>query len=126
VVPWTGPPKSIGNESTFLEDVRDAARLRAEVRDLARTVAHRLEEEKLLARTITLKLRFEDFDTHTRARSLPYAFRGAPVVEQLALGLLEGFLADGRAVRLLGVRASSLEDGRGQRTLDEWEPGPPA
>jgi DNA polymerase IV (DinB-like DNA polymerase) len=120
VVPWTGPPKSLGNESTFGEDVSEPEAVREEVRGLARHVAARLGDEGLVARTVTLKVRFEDFDTHTRARSLPHPFRRAALVEQLALGLLEPFLADGRAFRLVGVRVAGLEPARGQTTLDEW------
>jgi len=120
VVPWEGPPKSIGNESTFMDDVTDPAKLRAETVDLAKQVGGRLQSEGLLARTVTLKVRFEDFDTHTRARSLAYPFRATALVEQLALDLLEPFLADGRAVRLLGVRATGLVDARGQTTLEDW------
>jgi DNA polymerase IV (DinB-like DNA polymerase) len=125
VVPWTGPPRSIGNESTFLEDVADAAKLREEVRGLARHVAHRLEQDRLRARTVTLKVRFEDFDTHTRAQSVAHATRDAGRVERMALDLLEPFLAEGRAVRLLGVRASGLEADGGQTTLRRWLPDAP-
>lgn len=122
VVPWTGPPKSIGNESTFLEDVTDRAALRQETAELARHVAGRLASEGLVARTVVLKVRFEDFDTHTRSRTLPAPVRAAAIVEGVALDLLEPFLPDGRAVRLLGVRASGLAPFRGQTTLDDWAP----
>lgn len=120
VVPWTGPPKSIGNESTFQEDVRDHALLRREVAELARHVASRLQGEGLAARTVVLKVRFEDFDTHTRSRTLPHPVRSAALVEGAADDLLKPFLADGRAVRLVGVRASGLEEFRGQTTLEQW------
>jgi nucleotidyltransferase/DNA polymerase involved in DNA repair len=120
VEPWTGPPRSIGNESTFLEDVADPDALRAEVRGLAEHVAHRLEAEGLVARTVTLKVRFADFETHTRSTTLSYPFRRAPLVASLAAILLEPFLAEGRAIRLVGVRASGLASARGQTTLDEW------
>lgn len=120
VVPWVGPPKSIGNESTFLEDVADAGALRKEVAELARHVARRLQGEGLVARTVTVKVRFEDFDTHTRARTLPHPVRQEQVVEAVALALLEPFLGDGRAVRLVGVRAAGLEAAKGQTTLEDW------
>lgn len=123
VAPWTGPPKSIGNESTFLEDVADPAKLREETAGLARYVAERLRDDGLVARTVVLKVRFEDFDTHTRSRTLPAPVRAPALVEGVALELLEPFLEDGRAVRLLGVRASSLEAFRGQTTLDDWPGG---
>ncbi|MCA1812390.1 MAG: DNA polymerase IV [Halobacteriales archaeon] len=122
VVPWTGPPKSVGNESTFLEDVADPERLREEVRGLARHVSGRLAGAGLRARTVSIKVRFEDFQTHTRARSVPRATREPAEVEGIALALLEPFLADGRAVRLLGVRASGLEADGGQTTLARWLP----
>jgi DNA polymerase IV (archaeal DinB-like DNA polymerase) len=117
---WEGPPRSIGNESTFMEDVSDPEALRQEVRELAAHVAGRLQGEGLVARTVVLKVRFADFATHTRSQSLTYPFRSSPIVEGLALGELEPFLADGRAFRLLGVRVTGLEAARGQTTLDEW------
>jgi DNA polymerase IV (archaeal DinB-like DNA polymerase) len=122
VTPWEGPPKSIGNETTFLEDVLDGATLRREVADLARYVAGRLQSEGLVARTVTLKVRFDDFDTHTKARTLPAPVRSPALVEEQALALLEPFLQDGRAVRLVGVRASGLEGFRGQTTLEDFAP----
>lgn len=122
VTPWTGPPKSVGNETTFAEDVAEPEAVRAEVRELARHVAERLRGAGLAARGVVVKLRFEDFETHTRSRTVPYAFRGPAMLELLALELVEPFLADGRAVRLVGVRAAGLEDAAGQTTLDEWGP----
>ena len=80
VQPWTGPPRSIGNESTFGEDVEEPAQVRSEVAELARHVAARLAGEGYAARTIAIKVRFDDFETHTRARTLAWPVRAPKVV----------------------------------------------
>jgi len=106
---WTGPPKSIGSETTFEEDTRDPEVVEAIVRDLVDSVHPQLEQDGLVYRTVNVKVRFEDFETHTAARSLKVHTRDKePIVEQ-TLGLLRPFLEDGRKIRLLGVRLSNLK-----------------
>ena len=63
--------KSIGNETTFAEDIADEDALREVLDHLVDKVAWRLRKHGLAARTLTLKARYPDFTTHTRARSLP-------------------------------------------------------
>ncbi|MFY9316738.1 MAG: DNA polymerase IV, partial [Burkholderiales bacterium] len=63
--PW----KSISAETTYPEDLEKLAEMRAEVERLARRVAASLEKKSLLARTVTLKLRYGDFTTVTRSHT---------------------------------------------------------
>ena len=99
-------PKSISHEHTFSEDTADRARLEATLTRLCEMVGRRLREHGLAARTIQLKLRYQDFSTITRAHSMERA-------TQLDTELLEDIRAlfranwNGSAVRLLGVHASS-------------------
>lgn len=112
--------KSLGSEGTFDEDVADQSEIRETVDALAREVAASLAEERLSARTVTLKIRLSDFTTFTRARTLPSATTDADAIAAAALDLLaENWPA--QAVRLLGVRLTHLS-GRPTRqvTLQEW------
>jgi len=107
---WTGPPKSIGSETTFHEDTREPEVVWSVVRDLVDEVHPQLAHEGLVYRTVGVKVRFEDFETHTAARSLKVHTREREPIEEQARALLRKFLEDGRKIRLLGVRLSNLKD----------------
>lgn len=110
-------PKSISHEHTFSTDVSDREKLESALLKLSEMVAKRLREHKLYARTIQLKLRYEDFSTITRASSLDHATQ---IDREVAGAVLQLFRKawDGKAaIRLLGVHASSLEATEGQMSL---------
>lgn len=110
-------PKSISHEHTFGEDTNDRETLEATLLRLSEMVARRLREHRLYARTIQLKLRYEDFSTITRARSLDHATQLDGEVAGAVIGLFRQAW-DGRAfIRLLGVHAGSLEHAEGQMSL---------
>ncbi len=115
-------PKSISHENTFGVDICDRDKLESALLKLSEMVAKRLREHKLYARTIQLKLRFEDFTTITRACSLDHATQ---LDREIAGAVIQMFRKawDGKAlVRLLGVHAGSLETTEGQMNLlDEPE-----
>jgi len=99
---------SISAEETFPRDVTDPARLARELLRLADRVATRLRGRAEQARTISIKVRYSDFTTLTRART-----PSAPTDEtQAVFGICQELLASlgepARAVRLLGVRAERL------------------
>ena len=110
-------PKSISHENTFSQDVSDRGRLEAAILKLSEMVAKRLREHKLYARTIQLKLRYDDFSTITRACSLDHATQ---LDGEIAGAVIQLFRKawDGKApIRLLGVHAGSLETTEGQMSL---------
>jgi DNA polymerase-4 len=112
-------PKSIGHEETFARDVRDAVRLGHEVVRMADGVATRLRRSKLTGRTVTLKLRYGDFRTITRATTLPAAVDDAPAIARAANDLL-AVLDLTPGVRLLGVAVTGLTTGSArQLSFDE-------
>ena len=115
-------PKSISHENTFGVDVCDRDKLESALLKLSEMVAKRLREHKLYARTVQLKLRYEDFSTITRACSLDHATQ---IDREVAGAVMQMFRKawDGKApIRLLGVHASSLETTEGQMSLlDEPE-----
>jgi DNA polymerase-4 len=99
--------KSVGREQTFEEDVTDPGVVRREVLRLALDSARRVRRLGLQGRTISLKLRFGDFTTVTRSRTLPEATDVGRRIGQAALQILDG---EGplRPVRLVGVRIENL------------------
>jgi DNA polymerase-4 len=102
--------KSLGAEETFDRDISDREKLEAIVLALSGKVARRLRAEGLSAMTISIKYRYEDFETHTAARSL-----AAPVCDDLAIAgiareLLEEKRDPARPLRLVGVTASNFAE----------------
>ncbi len=101
-------PRSISHEHTFAYDTADRQRLEAMLARLCEMVCRRLREQELDARTLQLKLRYADFRTLTRARTLE---RPSSVDSEILLTIRELFRTNwnGEAVRLLGVNASHFE-----------------
>jgi DNA polymerase-4 len=99
--------KSISHEETYAADLRDLAHLRRQVVRMADAVGTRLRAHGLQGRTVTLKVRFADFSTITRSRTLAEPTGSALLVATVAHGLLDGVDISG-GVRLLGVGLSSL------------------
>jgi DNA polymerase-4 len=107
--------KSIGSEETFASDVHDRGDLRNRLRDMADDVARRCRATDVGARTLTLKIRYSDFDTVSRARTVPTAMTTVQefmlVVDQLLVELF-GETQPGvrleRGIRLAGVSARNL------------------
>jgi DNA polymerase-4 len=111
--------KSIGNETTFREDISEAGQLRDILDHLADKVARRLRSHGFLARTVTLKARYADFQTPTRSETLAAPTDSTREIRLAARFLLERKLGRrGRPLRLIGVTASNLvRPGAGQREL---------
>ena len=109
-------PKSIGHEHTFSVDTVDRGRLEATLLELAESVASRLSRHDLVAGGVQLKLRYEGFETLTRQAHLATQTRETTALYEAAVALLSRTLADGRAVRLIGLTAIALSDAQ-QLTL---------
>jgi DNA polymerase-4 len=103
---------SESRELTFDEDVRELERLEAILSQLVEGLCAALAAQRRRGRTIGIKIRLDDFSTHTRARTLAEAVGSADRVGPVALELLHRF-APSRPVRLLGVRVAGLEHGGG-------------
>ncbi|QDG87940.1 DNA polymerase IV [Pseudarthrobacter sp. NIBRBAC000502770] len=102
--------KSIGAEETFATDTDDDALLRRELLRLSHRTAGRLRSSGMVARTLALKLRFADFSTITRSRTVQTPVDSAQLLYAVALQLLESVGTRAMAVRLVGVRAEQLEE----------------
>lgn len=101
-------PKSISHEHTFNEDTADRALLRSTLVHLCERVMKRLRAHGFQARNTQLKLRFEGFETITRARSLGEATDIDKIVIDSILSLFDTNWPRGRKVRLLGVQVSQF------------------
>jgi DNA polymerase-4 len=100
-------PKSSGSENTYPEDLTDIDTIRSEVDEMARHAVAWLERRDLLARTVTIKVRYSDFTTITRSHTAA-ASRDAADLSARARQLLEKTAAGKRPVRLLGVSVHNL------------------
>jgi len=102
------PDKSIGAEETFARDVDDPEVVLRELLRLSEKTAARLRSGGMAGRTVSLKVRFADFTTITRSRTLPEATDVAAVVYGTARGLFEALGLDRARLRLVGVRVEQL------------------
>jgi DNA polymerase-4 len=105
-------PVSISRETTFgrdLHPVRDREELSRIFTDLCQSLTRDLQRKGYAGKTIGLKLRYDDFRTVTRARTLETATQDAKVIRRAAGECLKRVTLD-RRIRLLGVRASALEE----------------
>jgi DNA polymerase IV len=114
-----GDPKSISHEHTFNEDTNQRDQLETALLRLSEMVSKRLREHQLYARTIQLKLRYEDFSTITRARTLDHATQLDTEVASAVIALFREAWSGRALIRLLGVHAGSLEHAEGQMNLLE-------
>ncbi|MGH3942439.1 MAG: DNA polymerase IV [Pseudonocardiaceae bacterium] len=110
VVP-DAPEKSVGAEQTFAQDVVDREALRRELLRLSERTTAALRSRGLRGRTIAVKVRFSDFTTITRARTLANPTDTGQEVFGIAAGLFEHHVPLGAAIRLLGVRVEQLVGG---------------
>jgi DNA polymerase-4 len=101
------PAKSSSSECTYAEDLTDVARIRDEITEMARENADWLETRELLARTVTIKVRYSDFTTITRSHSAPPTRQADGLVTR-ALALLDKTEISTRPVRLLGTGVHNL------------------
>lgn len=103
--------KSVGGERTYGEDLLEEALLREALAEIAATVWERVEKHGALGRTVTLKLKYNDFRQITRAQSSREPVRDAGTLSAVGQELLSRQLPVSRGVRLLGLTVS----GFGQR-----------
>jgi DNA polymerase-4 len=99
---------SESRETTFDYDIADQHRLEQILSDLVARLCAGLQDQRVCGRTIGIKVRLDDFSTHTRARTLAEPVSSPEQVGGVALELLRRF-APPRPVRLLGVRVAGLQ-----------------
>lgn len=113
--------KSISQETTFARDDADKSRMLHTLQKLSNRVAIRLQNSNLSAATIKVKIRWPDFTTITRQMTLTQPTDQESQIFNAALQLFLREWQPGKAVRLLGVGVSSLQ--QGSRQLSLWDDG---
>jgi len=109
--------KSISRETTFEEDTHDAETVLEALDVLATEVAKEVVGQKLFFKTVTVKVRYENFETHTRSKTLAYITNRLQDLQKTARDLLKAYLKTDRKIRLIGVRVSNFVKGEKQKTL---------
>jgi len=105
------PDRSLGAEHTFAADVDDPAVVYRELLRLSDTIAARLRASGQAGRTVSLKVRFADFTTLTRSRTLPEPIDVARTLYAVSRALYEALHLDRARIRLVGVRVEGLVSG---------------
>jgi DNA polymerase-4 len=101
--------KSLGGERTFHEDISAGHALRDKLEEIIELVWARIAEKDTRGRTVTLKLKFTDFQLMSRAKSLPHAIGGKAEFAQVSRAILDEVLPLPMPVRLMGLTLSNLE-----------------
>lgn len=102
--------KSIGNEETFARDIDDPEVIAREILRLAQKVAARARRHGIRGRTVVLKVRFADFTTLTRSRTLDTPTDVGQVIYDTAVDLYAALRLQRARIRLVGVRLEGLVD----------------
>ena len=112
--------RSISRETTFNEDTGDIDLIFRVLDDLMKDVHHTMRDEGYMARTVTVKVRYEDFQTRQRARSLDHPATDLRQLNEIArTALLESL--GSKKVRLIGVKLSGLRTReKNQRTIGDF------
>ena len=100
--------KSYGKERTFSEDVGDLEWVNSFLEELAKQISDGMRKIPTAGKTITLKVRYKNFDTITRSQSLAHYTNKADEITAVAKQLLEQTEAGNREIRLLGISLSNL------------------
>lgn len=121
IIPYYDQPdnKSVGHSHTLDRNTRDAEVLGTVLLKLSEKVGRRLREQNFAGRTITLVVRYSDFHTFTRRKSLPDHIDDGYSIYMSATQILNEQYNDNRAIRLLGVSVSGLVKGSRQMQLFE-------
>ncbi len=100
--------KSVSLENTFHEDVNDENKIEETIFALSDNVSRILRKKGFKGKTITLKIRLEDFTTFTRAQSYNSFIDSSKIISSVCLNLYHNFNREDKKVRLLGVAVSNL------------------
>jgi DNA polymerase IV (DinB-like DNA polymerase) len=101
--------KSMGRQATFEKDTKDRKLVLDKLSEIISDTVKQLNREKLSYKTVTVKVRYEDFYTTSRAESLKTPHKDEKTAQEKACELVELFLHDERKIRLIGFTLSKLQ-----------------
>ena len=105
------PEKSIGNEETFSEDLDNPEEILREFLRMTEKATARLRERSLFAKTISIKIKFADFSSLTRSKTVPIAIDNTHDTYEVVKALYLALRNEGARIRLVGVSFSQLQEG---------------
>jgi DNA polymerase IV len=105
--------KSISHEHTFAQNLEDPDAVRSVLADQCEQVARRLRKHQRFAKTVTVKIRFGDFETVTRSHTLGAATDRTDTITSAARSMFDAWSVGFRPVRLIGAGVSNLTDASG-------------
>jgi len=109
--------KSLGHESTFDANTGERDLVIQRLEDICHSIHERVVKRNLLFKTVTVKVRYGSFETHTHAKTLPFHTDQFEKLCKAARELIQGYLDRKERIRLIGVRVSSLKSSKGQEFL---------
>lgn len=113
--------KSISRNTTFDEDTKDETTIFAALDEMLEDAHSYLAAGNFRCRTVGIRVRFEDFETHTKEKTLTEATTDLSLLKKIARQLLPEFLEDKRRVRQVGIRLAQLgEVDRRQKLVQEY------
>jgi len=112
-----GERKSISSERTFGIDQQNWKIVNEKIKELVGNLVHQLHKYNLVTRTVSIKVRFQGFETFTRSFSYQNYHADEKIILHTALSLLQEFHSKPKKIRLIGVRVSSLKNNRRQLPL---------
>ncbi|MFX1285560.1 MAG: DNA polymerase IV [Promethearchaeota archaeon] len=112
-----GTRKSISSERTFGTDQSDWNLIDSKVKNIISRLTERLHKNNLMTRTISVKIRFQGYETYTRSSSFNNFLADEKVIYNTAIKLLDEFRSSIKKVRLIGVRVATLKSKQRQLTL---------
>lgn len=108
--------KSISRHGTFAEDTSDPVKIACSLDLLAESVHKSLLKNRLLFKTVTLTVRFEDFSTYTRSKTIPIWTSDIFVIKRTSMKLLSEFIGN-QKLRLVGIGVTKLRERDEKQTL---------
>ncbi len=112
--------KSIGREKTFEEDTNSLERLEKAIDEMSNEIAKEVARQGFAFSTVTLKLRFSNFDEHLKSKSINYPSNSEEEIAKAAKELLKAYYEGELLVRKIGVRVSGLKPFKGQKKLSSY------
>jgi DNA polymerase-4 len=101
--------KSIGAENSFAENLKDKATIIVKLKQIALTLVERIELHQASGRTLTLKVKFSDYQQITRSRTFENCIDSLDAIMREAVALLEIVELEDKSIRLLGISLSNLD-----------------
>ncbi len=112
-----GEIKSVGREITFETNTNDYNLVLKTLDRLAQRVHREVSKHKMLFKTVTIKIRYGNFETHTHGKTLASFTNRLQDLQKAARELAQVYFRKNRTIRLVGVRVSTLASRKGQKTL---------